>query len=99
MQTWPDLISYNAALSTCSKGDQWQLAISLLSAMTLEKIEADHVSFNSVLSSFCEGLQWQRMFKMLEDMPEQHLAPDSIAYRAQFTDVCGACDNLLKAAG
>ena len=83
-QTLPDLISYNAALSTCSKGQQWQLALSLLGRMAMEKVESDAVSFNSALSSCCEGLQWQRVFAILQDLPSIHLRPDCIACLPQL---------------
>ena len=89
-RTWPNLISYNAALSTCSKGEQWQMALSLLSTMARETIEADTISFNSALSSCCEGLQWRRVFQLLQDLPSKHMVPDCIACLACLAFVSSA---------
>ena len=35
----PDVISYNAAMSACVKGSQWQVAMGLLSEMQAAKLE------------------------------------------------------------
>lgn len=87
-RTWPNLISYNAALSTCSKGEQWQMALSLLSKMARETIEADTISFNSALSSCCEALQWRRVFQLLQELPSKHMMPDCIGCLACLCKLC-----------
>jgi len=49
----PNVISYNAAISACEKGEQWQEALGLLAKMQ----EADlvpHASIYSVAISACE---------------------------------------------
>ena len=51
----PDLVTCNTAISACSKGEQWQLALYLLQDLVAIKSAADCVSYNSAVSACCAG--------------------------------------------
>ena len=74
---WPDLITYNTAISTCSKGEQWQLALLLLQDLAA-KNAADCVSYNSAVSACCAGTEWKRVFQIMQIMKADSILPDSI---------------------
>ena len=80
---YPDRITYNAAISTCSKGEQWQLALVLLQTMVNEDIVADNFSYNSAVSACSECTQWQRVFYILQRMPVDNVLPDAITQAPQ----------------
>ncbi|CAK0835586.1 unnamed protein product [Prorocentrum cordatum] len=80
----PDVISltvYNAGISACAKGEQWQRALALLSEMRDAKLEPT-VSYNAGISACEKGEQWQRALSLLGDMLEAKLDPNVISYNA-----------------
>ena len=46
-------VSYNAGISACVKGEQWQRALALLSEMLEAKLEPNVMSYNVGISA-CE---------------------------------------------
>lgn len=52
----PDLLTFNAAISSCEKGAQWQWAIQIFDMMCLcqLRIAPDAISFNALISSSTE---------------------------------------------
>eukprot|EP00913_Durusdinium_trenchii_P026337 g24713.t1 len=85
----PNNISYNAIISSCEKGRQWQAALSIFHAMQLASHQPDVISYSAVLSSFEKGRQWQPALIMLENMIEVRVTPHVISYNA----VMSACEN------
>lgn len=75
-RVWPDLITYNTAISACSKG-QWQIALLLLEDLIGKEV-VDCVSYNSAVSACCGGSQWEKTFHILQMMTLNHVLPDSI---------------------
>ena len=53
------LVSYNAGISACGKGEQWQRASALLSEMREVKLEPDVISYNAGVRACRMGEQWQ----------------------------------------
>ena len=55
----PDLLTFNAAISSCEKGAQWQWAIQIFDMMCLcqLRIAPDAISFNAVISSSTEQVE------------------------------------------
>ena len=49
----PDVISFNAAISTCEKGSYTNKACSLLVGMGRQALSPDVISFNAAIST-CE---------------------------------------------
>ena len=48
-----DVVSYNAAISACTKGRQWASALSLLAQMRSEGIAPNVITFNAAIGA-CE---------------------------------------------
>ncbi|CAK0866903.1 unnamed protein product [Prorocentrum cordatum] len=92
----PDVIfSYNAGVSACGKGEQWQRALALLSEMREAKLKPNVISYSAGISeagaqlsyntgiSACEkGEQWQRALSLLSEMRDAKLELDVISYSA-----------------
>ena len=72
------LVSYNAGISACEKGEQWQRALALLSEMWEAKLEPDVISYSAGISACEKGEQWQRALALLSEMWEAKLEPDVI---------------------
>ena len=53
----PDEISYNAAISACEKGKQWEEALRLLQQMTCRALTPDEISYSAAISAFEKGKQ------------------------------------------
>ena len=63
-----NVISFNAAISACEKGGQWQRALSLLDDMCKAGVTMNVISFSAAISACEKGGQWQRALCLLEDM-------------------------------
>ncbi|CAE8637386.1 unnamed protein product [Polarella glacialis] len=82
MRVIPNQFSYNAAISACEKGGQWQLALGLLSSMPDMRVTPDKISYNAAISACEKGGQWQLALSLLSSMPETKVTPDEISYCA-----------------
>ena len=51
---------FNAAISACGKGGQWQRALELLEEMGREGVERDTITYSATISACKKGGQWQR---------------------------------------
>lgn len=68
MKQIPSEISFNAALSACERGVQWQHALALLADMRLAEVTPTSVSLNTVVSACEKGAQWKVALALLEDI-------------------------------
>ncbi|CAK0894342.1 unnamed protein product, partial [Prorocentrum cordatum] len=89
-------VSYNAGISACEKGGQWQRALSLLSEMWQAKLEPNVISYNAGISAWEEGGQWQRALALLWEICEAKLEPDVTSYSAGIS-ACEARGQWNKA--
>ncbi|CAK0881598.1 unnamed protein product, partial [Prorocentrum cordatum] len=78
----PYLISYNAGISACEKGEQWQRALTLLSEMREAKLEPNVISYSAGISACEKGEQWQRALALLSELREAKIKPNVISYDA-----------------
>ena len=53
----PNEISYNAAISACEKGKQWEEALRLLKQMTCRALTHDEISYSAAISACEKGKQ------------------------------------------
>jgi pentatricopeptide repeat domain-containing protein 1 len=53
-----NIFAYNATISACEKGGQWQQAVNFFEAMWTEHIVPDIVSYNAIISTW----QFQLVF-------------------------------------
>eukprot|EP00973_Karenia_brevis_P054878 7629181-Karenia_brevis.AAC.1 len=60
-----DVISFNAAISACEKGWQWQRVAPLLNEMRKGDLSPNVISFNAAISACEKGAQWQRVAPLL----------------------------------
>ncbi|CAK0843472.1 unnamed protein product [Prorocentrum cordatum] len=76
------LVSYNAGISACEKGEQWQRALALVGEMWEAKLEPDVISYSAGISACENGQQWQLALSLLSQMVETKLEPDNIIYNS-----------------
>ncbi|CAK0793530.1 unnamed protein product [Prorocentrum cordatum] len=82
----PDAIfSYNACISACGKGEQWQRALSLLSELREAKLQPSVVSYSAGISACGKGKQWQLAFALLSQMGEASLNPNVNSFNAALS--------------
>ena len=55
----PDVTSYNALISACEKGGEWQRALHLFQLCRSE-LQPNLVSYNAMISACQKGWQWQQ---------------------------------------
>jgi pentatricopeptide repeat domain-containing protein 1 len=80
----PDVISYNAAISACEKGLQWEKALHFLSEMRTQGLQPDVISYNAAISACEKGLQWEKALQLLSEMKTQGHQPDVIERRFDY---------------
>ncbi|CAE8591706.1 unnamed protein product [Polarella glacialis] len=80
-----DKISYNAAISACEKGGQWQLALTLLSLMPEAKVVPNEITYSAAISACEKSGQWQVALKLLSLMPQARVVPNEITYNAAIS--------------
>ncbi|CAK0901118.1 unnamed protein product [Prorocentrum cordatum] len=78
----PDVFSYNAGISACGNGEQWQRALALLREIEEAKLEHDAISYGAGISACGTGGQWQRALALLSEMREAKLEPVVTSYNA-----------------
>ena len=61
------MISYNAAISPCEKGGQWQKALALLWEMPEKQLEPVVISYSAAISACEKGEQWQQALALLRE--------------------------------
>jgi pentatricopeptide repeat domain-containing protein 1 len=61
----PDVIIYNAAVSACGKGAQWQQALDLLVWMQQSGLVPEVITYNAAESDHEEGAQWLQALSSL----------------------------------
>ena len=74
----PAVFSYNAVISACEKGHQWQQALSVLAATQLTAVVPDVISCNAAISACEKGLQGQQALCVLAVMHQTAVMPDVI---------------------
>eukprot|EP00397_Hematodinium_sp_SG-2012_P056480 GEMP01069724.1.p1 GENE.GEMP01069724.1~~GEMP01069724.1.p1 ORF type:complete len:310 (+),score=62.08 GEMP01069724.1:56-931(+) len=90
----PSVVSYNAVMSACEKGAQWERALSLFHHMiTAKGIHPTVISYNAVISACAKGAQWTLALALLRTMRHTHkLKPNDISYNAAVS----ACEKAAN---
>merc|ERR1712070_390335 len=74
----PDTITYNASISACEKGGQWQKALTLLQEMQDKKIAPNTITYSASISACEKGSEWQKALTLLREMELSFLLPNDI---------------------
>ncbi|CAE8596802.1 unnamed protein product [Polarella glacialis] len=72
----PSEISYSAAISSCEKGRQWQMALSLLSQMPDARLSPNLLCFAAAVLACVKCNRWRDTFVLLDDMLGFSLEPN-----------------------
>ncbi|CAE8636052.1 unnamed protein product [Polarella glacialis] len=67
----PDVITFNATVTACDRGQQWQRALSVVELMRSQNLEATVITLNATLSACVKGRQWQAALLLFEEMLRQ----------------------------
>ena len=73
----PSVISYNAAISACEKGGQWEPALQLLEEMKSSGIEPDVISYSAAISACEKGGRRERVLELLDEINAESLSQTS----------------------
>ena len=73
----PNVISFNAAISACEKGGQWQQTSLLLVDMGMAGVTLEVISFTAAISACEKGeqWQWQPALFLLDDICDAVMTP------------------------
>ena len=65
-----DVITFNATISACEKGQQWITAVSLLREMQQGNVKTDVITFNATINACEKGQQWIAAVSLLREMQQ-----------------------------
>ena len=68
--------SFNAAISACGRGLEWQQAAEILAVMTATRAEPDVITYNASISACEKALQWQWGLQLLSCMLASQVVPN-----------------------
>ncbi|CAJ1408533.1 unnamed protein product [Effrenium voratum] len=77
--------SYNACISACERGFQWQAALGLLQEMVSVHLQPDVVSFNAAVSACDTGQQWQLALRVYDHMEQARLQHDQVSHNSAIS--------------
>eukprot|EP00931_Biecheleriopsis_adriatica_P043274 TRINITY_DN24748_c3_g1_i1.p1 TRINITY_DN24748_c3_g1~~TRINITY_DN24748_c3_g1_i1.p1 ORF type:complete len:552 (+),score=71.55 TRINITY_DN24748_c3_g1_i1:132-1658(+) len=77
-----NVITYNATVSACEKGGQWQPALNLLRLLPMVKLAADRITYSAAISACEKSRQWQQALLLLSFMPEASVVANRVTYSA-----------------
>ncbi|CAL1131192.1 unnamed protein product [Cladocopium goreaui] len=80
-----DINAYNAAISACNKGEEWQRALQLLSNLPQAQLLPDVVTFNTASSACGKVSEWQRSLTLLQQMQDLQLEATVISFGAALS--------------
>ncbi|CAJ1349354.1 unnamed protein product, partial [Effrenium voratum] len=81
----PDIVNFNAAISACEKGQQWEQALTLLDAAGGLRVQAETITFSGAISACEKCRQWERALAMLGQLKRSRLTADTIIYSAAIS--------------
>merc|ERR1712224_840893 len=82
----PDVITYNALISTCEKGKQPEWALQALGAMQRQDIAPDVVMYKALIGACANGKRKERALEALKAMQHQGMVHD--VGTKTLVDVC-----------
>eukprot|EP00913_Durusdinium_trenchii_P035030 g32770.t1 len=83
----PNVISQNAALTACEKGQEWLRALDMWRG-GFGELQRSLVSFNAAISACEKGVAWEEALELQNGLEENHIEADAISFVAAL----GACE-------
>eukprot|EP00435_Cladocopium_sp_Y103_P061215 s1061_g22.t2 len=77
-----DVISFNALISACEKGQQWHLALSLFGRMQQEHLQPNVITYSAAISACEQVQQWSMALLLLHEMRQKFVPPNVVTYGA-----------------
>lgn len=65
----PDVITFNAAISSCGRTGRWDLALALFDSMR-KKLQPSIITINAMLAAYAKAEQRQKALDLMEAAPE-----------------------------
>lgn len=63
----PDLITFNALISSCGRTSSWDFALAIFESMVVNSmLQPSVISINSMLMAYGKGKQWQKAMDLME---------------------------------
>ena len=79
-RVFPNEISFNAGISACEKGGEWQMALYLLSQMPSARVVPDQISLGSCIASCGTARIWELALSLFSSIRGNQLQPVSASY-------------------
>lgn len=77
----PDIVSYNACLTTCAGAKQWDKVLQLFKDMQEDGHKADKPTYKNALLA-CERLgRWEEVLELIKEMKARGMGNDETTYR------------------
>eukprot|EP00438_Fugacium_kawagutii_P027259 Skav214352 [mRNA] locus=scaffold86:468931:470052:+ [translate_table: standard] len=77
--------AFNATISACEKGDQWEQALSLFEVLKESRICPTVISYSATISACEKSGQWQQALNLFHQMPHANVVPDVHSYSATIS--------------
>ena len=79
------MITYNAAISACEKGQKPQQALHLLQELQLRGLLPDVITYSAAISACEKGQEPQQALLLLQELQLRGLLPNMITYSAAIS--------------
>lgn len=70
-----DTIAFNAVISACEKGSQWEYCFHFFDRMRCATVHADSITFNAVISACHKGSQWALSLDLISEADQRGYRP------------------------
>eukprot|EP00435_Cladocopium_sp_Y103_P013800 s301_g3.t1 len=87
----PDVVTYNASMDACARGQQWQRCLTLFNEMFHSILYPTIISYNTAISA-CENGSWTLVLALLQDLRQQGLKARADTYSAAMA----ACSKVQQ---
>eukprot|EP00435_Cladocopium_sp_Y103_P065880 s821_g27.t4 len=83
--TFPNVSCFNAAISSCEKGREWQQALRIFSSIRTTSLQPDMISYSAAMSSCEKAGEWQHALCLFKDMCFAKVPVDVISFNAAIS--------------